>query len=325
MFKESSNFQKRKLVKLDIFGPFHAPHLYNTTDIDEILQPVSDANIKSARSLVTVVSGSSGDSLSEANFHQSMRKSVYGILIEPLHFDGLLSALIAKGKNSHKEICRVNSVGPSNATNSVLSALKTVDNFEVKAGKQFRSWEASSNISGNTPKIAIVGMSGRFPSADTLEIFWSVLEQGLDLHRPIPPDRWDVDAHTDPTGKKKNTGHTPYGCFIEEPGLFDSKFFNMSPREAYQTDPMQRLGMTTAYEALEMSGYVPNRTPSSMLARVGTFYGQTSDDWRQVNAAQNIDTYYIPGTIRAFASGRINYHFKFGGPSKQILSHLPSI
>lgn len=89
----------------------------------------------------------------------------------------------------------------------------------------------------------------------------------------------------------------------------------MSPREAYQTDPMQRLGITTAYEALEMSGFVPNRTPSSMLARVGTFYGQTSDDWRAVNAAETIDTYYIPGTIRAFASGRINYHFKFGGPS----------
>lgn len=74
----------------------------------------------------------------------------------------------------------------------------------------------------------------------------------------------------------------------------------MSPREAVQTDPMQRLALITAYEALEMAGYVPNRTPSTQLDRVGTFYGQTSDDWREINAAQEIDTYFITGGVRAF-------------------------
>ena len=88
---------------------------------------------------------------------------------------------------------------------------------------------------------------------------------------------------------------------VEEPGLFDARFFNMSPREATQTDPMHRLGLVTAYEALEMSGYVPNRTPSTHLDRIGTFYGQTSDDWREINAAQDVDTYFITGGVRAFA------------------------
>ncbi|KAL8715827.1 MAG: hypothetical protein Q9220_000494 [cf. Caloplaca sp. 1 TL-2023] len=117
----------------------------------------------------------------------------------------------------------------------------------------------------------------------------------------VPPDRFDVEKHYDPSGKKRNTSHTPYGCFIEEPGLFDPRFFNMSPREATQTDPMHRLGLTSAYEALEMSGYVPNRTPSTRLDRIGTFYGQTSDDWREINAAQEVDTYFITGGVRAFA------------------------
>lgn len=75
----------------------------------------------------------------------------------------------------------------------------------------------------------------------------------------------------------------------------------MSPREATQTDPMHRLGLTSAYEALEMAGYVPNRTPSMRLNRIGTFYGQTSDDWREINAAQDVDTYFITGGVRAFA------------------------
>lgn len=74
----------------------------------------------------------------------------------------------------------------------------------------------------------------------------------------------------------------------------------MSPREATQTDPMQRLALITAYEALEMAGYVPNRTPSTRLDRIGTFYGQTSDDWREINEAQDIDTYFITGGVRAF-------------------------
>lgn len=63
---------------------------------------------------------------------------------------------------------------------------------------------------------------------------------------------------------------------------------------------MQRLALLTAFEALEMSGYVPNRTPSTKLDRIGTFYGQTSDDWREINEAQDIDTYFITGGVRAF-------------------------
>ena len=81
---------------------------------------------------------------------------------------------------------------------------------------------------------------------------------------------------------------------------------------------MHRLALVTAYEALEMSGYAPNRTPSTILERIGTYFGQASDDWRELNAAQNIGTHAVPGGERGFANGRINYFFKFGGPSFNI-------
>lgn len=71
----------------------------------------------------------------------------------------------------------------------------------------------------------------------------------------------------------------------------------MSPREAAQTDPLRRLMLSTAYEAMEMAGTVPGRTPSTKADRKGTSYGQTSDDWREINAAQDIDTYFISGGI----------------------------
>lgn len=249
---------------------------------------------------------------------QSLRQVVDDILIRPLEFDNIIARVVSKSKASGRERCNISSIGPSSALSSIVSSLRAGTKLEVSIGEQFKSTKSTRDRKSSSQKIAIVGMSGRFPNADSIEKLWDLLEQGLDVHRRVPRDRFDIDAHYDPTGKKKNTSHTPYGCFIDEPGLFDARFFNMSPREAYQTDPMGRLALVTAYEALEMSGFIPNRTPSSMTDRVGTFYGQSSDDWRQVNAAENVDTYYIPGNIRAFGPGRINYHFKFKGPSYNV-------
>ena len=37
-----------------------------------------------------------------------------------------------------------------------------------------------------------------------------------------------------------------------------------------------------------------------------------------MNSAQNIDTYFIPGGNRVFIPGRLNYFFKFSGPSYSV-------
>ena len=150
------------------------------------------------------------------------------------------------------------------------------------------------------------------------ESFWEVLEQGLDVSRQIPADRFDVGTHFDPTGKQLNKSMTEFGCFIDYPGLFDAPFFNMSPKEAQITDPQMRLALVTAYEALERSGYVGGRTAATLLERIGTWYGQAADDYREVNQGQEVSTYYIPGGCRAFGPGRINYFFKFAGPSYSV-------
>ena len=70
---------------------------------------------------------------------------------------------------------------------------------------------------------------------------------------------------------------------------------------------MHRLALVTAYEALDMSGYSSSRTPSTNKKRIGTYHGQASDDWRELNGGQNIGTYAVPGGERAFANGGINY------------------
>ena len=206
-------------------------------------------------------------------------------------------------------------------TQNLASTLRQNDNLKVNVREITtvgHEWDTLSTGRPGQSKIAILGLSGRFPDAESPEEFWDLLHKGLDVHRTIPKDRFDIKTHYDPTGKKKNASQVSYGCFIENPGLLDARFFNMSPREAAQADPAQRLAITTAYEALEMAGFVSNRTPSSQRDRVGLFYGMTSDDWREVNSGQDIDTYFIPGGNRAFTPGRINHHFKFSGPSVSV-------
>ncbi|KAL9606585.1 MAG: hypothetical protein Q9179_000239 [Wetmoreana sp. 5 TL-2023] len=244
------------------------------------------------------------------------------ILREPLHWKVITEDAASEMESMKVSNCSIFPAGPADVGRSLISALKNnnrVVSLDDSLWVSSSHKEASSQSSGKLAdsKIAIVGMAGRFPNAANHDIFWELLERGTDTHKLVPRDRFD-QAHIDPTGSRKNTSQTPYACFIDEPGLFDPRFFKMSPREATQTDPMHRLAILTAYEALEMSGFVPNRTASTKLHRVGTFYGQTSDDWREIQEGQDIDTYFIPGGVRAFAPGRINYFFKFSGPSFSV-------
>lgn len=71
--------------------------------------------------------------------------------------------------------------------------------------------------------------------------------------------------------------------------MFDHRLCDISPREASQIDPIQRLVLTTAYEALEVAGYSPNGSVSAGTQRIGSFVGQVLDDWRDMLAHQGID------------------------------------
>ena len=307
-------------VPIPVYAPYHAAHLYSQVDIDRILDRDAIRHLQQFRPLSLVHSAASGKCQTATNTLDLIRTALGEILVEPVRWDSLLSEIVSQVTSASAAECSVSAIGVTSITNSLASALKNGGQASVTV-RDHSAWVAAEhNSRGRTQndKIAIVGMSGRFPGAANPEALWDLLEKGLDVHREVPADRFDAKAHCDPSGKGKNKSHTPFGCFIDEPGLFDPRFFNMSPREAAQTDPMGRLALTTAYEALEMSGYVPNRTPSTKLERIGTFYGQTSDDWREINAAENIDTYFITGGVRAFAPGRINYYFKFSGPSYSV-------
>ncbi|KAL3451986.1 hypothetical protein BJX65DRAFT_203745 [Aspergillus insuetus] len=319
----SEFFRRHKVVSLPVYGGLcHAKHLYTEQDARDITATSSIGIVdRKYKPEIPIFQTSTGHHFAASTARDLLEEITLELLTRPIVWDRVVQSLVEQAYTISATDCEISVFHNSIPVNDLRTALESkLQGFEVST-KELIPWihempEGTDPRGTKQSKIAIIGMSCRMPGGATdTEKFWDLLEQGLDVARKIPADRFDVDSHFDPTGKRMNTSHTPYGCFIDEPGLFDAPFFNMSPREAQQTDPMQRLAIVTAYEALERAGYVANRTAATNLHRIGTFYGQASDDYREVNTAQEISTYFIPGGCRAFGPGRINYFFKFSGPS----------
>ncbi|KAF2109358.1 PKS16 protein [Lophiotrema nucula] len=305
-------FQSCKTLDLPIYAPYHASHLHD--DQLRTLLGIVPYHTQQRPVLRSLISTASGKPFQTTRMGELLLEALKEVLERPITWPQLLGGL--EDTFTVSDVI-LEAIGSTNIPNYLVKELQLKGINVSKASSPVES-PILGDDDVDSGDIAIVGMSGRFPGAEDLESLWRVLEDGLDLHRQIPPDRFDVQSHCDPTGNLRNSTLTPFGVFIDQPGLFDVRLFNMSPREAKQTDPMQRLLLITTYEALEMAGYSPGRTPSSDSSRIGTFFGQTSDDWREVNASQDVDTFFITGGIRAFGPGRLNYHFKWDGPSYSI-------
>ncbi|KAJ0273310.1 Type I Iterative PKS [Colletotrichum noveboracense] len=253
----------------------------------------------------TLFSPTTGSAYDGETLYEFLRQALHDIFQEKLFPSKTLDSALHRSSGSKLS---VHVFGPSNAGGFLEKSLAASGFKDAKV-------QLSEIAETGEPQdaIAIVGMSGRFPGGDNLQAFWDILVQGKDLHKKVPKDRFDVDLHCDPTGKTPNSTLSAFGCFLDKPGYFDNLMFNMSPREAAQTDPCQRLLLMAAYEALETAGYRYDAKPDR--DNVGSFVGLTTDDWREYNISQEIDMYFVTGGLRSFGSGRLNYFFKLEGPS----------
>ncbi|KAL7934399.1 putative polyketide synthase, partial [Trichoderma chlorosporum] len=334
LFSQSEILGSSRHSPLPISGGLcHVSNVYDLEDVRSILETAEVWKRWGSRSVqLPLLSPYTGAPFPVSDAYHLIEAICTEALTKPLYFDKLADGVvmqISRLSDIATSSCQILHYRTSLISDTIISSVTDNLSFAdirredlvIWATQDECTFDQPHNIS-NTPqnsKLAIVGMACRMPGgADSPEEFWELLMNGVDTHTTVPSDRFDVEAHFDPTDEMENSIGTKFGNFISNPGHFDAGFFNMSPREAEQTDPMQRLALVTAYEALEMSGFVPNRTPSSHVSRVGTYYGQASDDYREVNASQKIGTYGIPGTERGFGNGRINYFFKFQGPSFNI-------
>ncbi|HEX6095637.1 MAG TPA: SDR family NAD(P)-dependent oxidoreductase [Thermoanaerobaculia bacterium] len=168
--------------------------------------------------------------------------------------------------------------------------------------------------------IAIVGLSGRYPQAPTLDAFWANLSAGRDSITEIPAERWDYRRYFDP--ERPDRSYTKWGGFIEGVDEFDPLFFNISPREAVHLDPQVRLFLQCAYATIEDAGYTPDllRTPrAGRSGIVGVFAGVMYAEYQLLGSLGEAgDQPLALGGPVASVANRVSYHFNFHGPSVTV-------
>ncbi|KAJ6445401.1 Protein phosphatase 2C [Purpureocillium lavendulum] len=299
-------------AKVAVRGLFHSPHLYALSETDAEVDKIAD-HIKAKVPRMAVLSNSNGQAFTFTSCEGLLKAAVWEIVSKELRWDLVTDSASSVVKDAGALQAAVLPFA-SGSLASFVAALSGPGDKKV----QVVNTAAASVPESKRSKIAIIGFSGRYPEADNNDEFWDLLFAGLDVVKEIPKSRFDPWLYYDPTGKKKNTSGVTKGCFVKTPWMFDARFFGLSPREAEQADPAQRLAMMTAYEAMEMAGFVPDATPSSRRDRVGVFYGTASDDYRECNSGQDVDTYFVPGGSRAFLPARINYQWRFSGPSFDV-------
>jgi polyketide synthase PksN len=156
----------------------------------------------------------------------------------------------------------------------------------------------------NTADIAIIGISGRYPKANSLAEFWENLKAGRDCIEPVPRERW---SHT-----------TSYqGGFLTEIDKFDAAFFNLLPEEAELLAPELRLALETVWQTFEVAGLTRQQLTDyqELLHRgIGVFianmyqqYGLTADELK-ITEQMSV---YPP----AMLANRISHFFNLQGPS----------
>lgn len=122
---------------------------------------------------------------------QLIEQSLKEILVESLRFDRLVGGCVHLIKQSLITNCFVQSIGPSNSINAIISALRFGTDADIFLGS-YSSWASEKlpydprgSANPKDSKIAIVGMAGRFPGAADHEKLWELLEAGLDVHREV--------------------------------------------------------------------------------------------------------------------------------------------
>lgn len=178
----------------------------------------------------------------------------------------------------------------------------------------------------NYEGIAIVGMSGRFPGAQSVDEFWRNLIAGRETISRFREDELEFTAST-PEAKANGQRFVGARGILEGVDLFDASFFGIFPKEAEIMDPQHRLFLECAWESLESAGYNPETYPGM----IGVFGGLSMNTYllsnlcRDREFASNFSGNYQVGAYQVmlgndkdFMPTRVSYKLNLRGPSISI-------
>lgn len=150
--------------------------------------------------------------------------------------------------------------------------------------------------------IAVTGMAGRFPGADSVAALVELLGAGRHLVRPLSTHRLR-QLGLEPSPER----YHPAG-FIEDIATFDHDMFGLSPAEARAMDPQHRLLLEVVYAALESTGCPVGSYAGTATAVIA---GDFSSHYHEL--ARDLDPLLVTGNSSAAAVGRIARSFDLRG------------
>ena len=167
--------------------------------------------------------------------------------------------------------------------------------------------------------IAIIGMAGRFPKAENVEMFWENLLNGRDCISRFSPE--ELLAGGVPPELFESPDYVPANGILQDFDRFDADFFGVSAREAEVMDPQQRLLLEEAWHTFEDAGLDPERIDS----RVGVFVGSSMNTYLFENVLPHSEVMEALGGFavmisndKDFASTRLSYKLGLRGPSISV-------
>ena len=167
--------------------------------------------------------------------------------------------------------------------------------------------------------IAIVGLAGRFPGADTPDALWQNLAAGRESIRFFTQE--ELAAEGIPESLRTHPHYVPAHGFLGGEECFDAAFFGYTPHEAALIDPQQRLFLEECWHALENAGCDPDR----FTGEIGVYGGMGLSRYLMRNLAHLLTEEHGTeafaaslGADKDFIATRVCYKLNLRGPGVNV-------
>jgi acyl transferase domain-containing protein/acyl carrier protein len=174
---------------------------------------------------------------------------------------------------------------------------------------------SSAPAGGASEPIAVIGMAGQFPQARNLEEFWRNIAEGRNCISEVPAGRWDVNAYYQEGQPVAGKTNSRWVGALDEYDRFDPLFFNLSPTEAENMDPQQRLFLQACWHSIENAGYDVRVLSGS---KCGVFVGCSNADYYQMARQHQWSAQGFTGSAMSILAARISYFLNLQGPCVSI-------
>ncbi|HEX9981683.1 MAG TPA: SDR family NAD(P)-dependent oxidoreductase [Thermoanaerobaculia bacterium] len=196
----------------------------------------------------------------------------------------------------------------------VVSAQPLVS-AQPRTAKRLRIRKSSSAPAAADDRIAIVGMSGRYPKAEGLKQYWENLAAGKNAITEVPESRWDMQRYYDADRTRAEKTYSKWMGAIDDVDCFDARFFRISPQEAEYMDPQHRLFLQESYRAFEDAGYCSTTLSNK---RCGVYLGISTNDYTSLLLQHGVLSAPVTSNSFAIAAARIAYYLNLKGPALSV-------